>query len=129
MYNPNKEYDSMKRMKLEKKNILKAVVAFAVAMAFIMPGAASVANDEITISSVDEMTFAGNTIYVDDSNTAGPWNGTIDYPYQYIQDGIDNATAGDTIVVNDGTYSEDLVIGKWSCIVISVQPASYSIDD
>jgi len=91
-------------MKLEKKNILKAVVAFAVALTFIMPGALSVTNDE--------MIFAGTTIYVDNSNTAGPWNGTIDYPYQYIQDGIDNATAGDTIIVMPGNYNEDLNIDK-----------------
>ena len=48
-----KEHDRMKRMKLEKKNILKATIAFAVALAFIMPGVASVADDEITISGVD----------------------------------------------------------------------------
>ena len=63
----------MKRMMLEKKNILKAVISFAVAMAFILPGAASVANDGIAISGIDGRTFAGTTIYVDDNNTAGPW--------------------------------------------------------
>jgi len=76
--------------------------------------------EDISEVSIDNGTFGGITIYVDDSNTAGPWNGTIDYPYQYIQDGIDNATAGDTIVVNDGTYSEDLVIGKTDLTIKSV---------
>jgi len=113
--------NSMKRTKLEKKNILKVVVAFAVALAFIMPGVSSVTNDE--------MTFAGTTIYVDDSNTAGPWNGTIDYPYQYIQDGINATSIGDTIIVNDGTYSEDLVIGKTDLTIKSVNGYDTTIVD
>jgi len=102
-------------MKLKKKNILKAVVAFAVASAFIMPGAALITNDE--------MIFAGITIYVDDSNTAGPWNGTIDYPYQHIQDGIDNATDGDIIIVSAGTYNEVVNIYVNNLIVKSASGA------
>ena len=39
----------------------------------------------------------GEIIYVDDDNTDGPWDGTWSHPYQYIQDGVDNANAGDTI--------------------------------
>ncbi len=46
-----------------------------------------------------------STIYVDASNTTGPWNGTADQPYQYIQDGINAATDGDTVLVRDGTYT------------------------
>jgi parallel beta-helix repeat protein len=43
-------------------------------------------------------------IYVDDDNTDGPWDGTIEHPYKYIQDGIDNASIGDTIFVFSGIY-------------------------
>ncbi len=52
----------------------------------------------------------GNTIYVDDDNTSGPWDGTIELPYMYIQDAIDNASSGDTIFVFNGTYYENIVI-------------------
>jgi len=51
-------------------------------------------------------------IYVDDDNTEGPWNGTIEYPYQYIQDGIDNASGGDTVFVYSGIYYENIIVNK-----------------
>jgi len=45
------------------------------------------------------------TIYVDDDNTGGPWDGSPANPYQYIQDGITNAIRGGTVLVRDGTYT------------------------
>jgi len=50
------------------------------------------------------------TIYVDDDNTGGPWDGTMEHPYQYIQDGINNAATDDTIYVFNGLYVEALTI-------------------
>ena len=44
------------------------------------------------------------TVYVDSSNTAGPWDGTLANPFSRIQDGIDAAVDGDTVLVRDGTY-------------------------
>jgi parallel beta-helix repeat protein len=55
---------------------------------------------------------AGTTIYVDDSNTAGPWDGTQLYPYQHINDAIAAANDSDTIEVLSGTYTENVVIEK-----------------
>lgn len=51
-------------------------------------------------------------IYVDDDNTAGPWGGTQQFPYQYIWQGIENATAGDTVYVLNGTYYENVILNK-----------------
>ena len=51
-------------------------------------------------------------IYVDDDNINGPWNGTQEYPYKTINDGVFNSTEGDTIYVFNGTYVENLTINK-----------------
>jgi parallel beta-helix repeat protein len=53
-----------------------------------------------------------NTIYVNDDNTQGPWNGSYDYPYQHINDGIFHATDGDTVYVLNGLYNETILINK-----------------
>lgn len=52
------------------------------------------------------------TFIVDNTNTAGPWDGTPEHPFRYIQDAIDSAIDGDSICVNQGTYIEHIVIDK-----------------
>lgn len=52
------------------------------------------------------------TIYVDDSNTSGPWNGTQEHPYQNITSALTYASAGYKIFVYNGTYYEHLIISK-----------------
>lgn len=64
------------------------------------------------INNVSGKTFSNlNPIYVDDDNIYGPWDGTQDYPFQYIQDALDALlyTGGD-IRVEDGVYRENLII-------------------
>lgn len=52
------------------------------------------------------------TIYVDDDNTEGPWDGSPVHPYKSIQDAIDNALDGYTVYVQEGIYFEDIIITK-----------------
>lgn len=51
-------------------------------------------------------------IYVDDSNTEGPWDGTIEHPHPNITTALMYASYNDTIFVYNGTYHEQLVINK-----------------
>jgi len=36
----------------------------------------------------------GEIIYVDDDNFLGPWDGTLEHPYQFIRDGVAAADPG-----------------------------------
>ena len=52
------------------------------------------------------------TIYVDDDNINGPWDGTQEHPFRHIQDGINISLDGDTVFVYNGTYYETLIINR-----------------
>ena len=44
------------------------------------------------------------TIYVDVNNVTGPEDGTQARPFNTIQEGVDNASDGDTVLVDKGIY-------------------------
>ena len=51
-------------------------------------------------------------IFVNDDNTQGPWDGSMEHPFQHIQDAVDFAIDYDMIYVYDGTYYERITISK-----------------
>ncbi|MFH1100777.1 MAG: C25 family cysteine peptidase [Methanobacteriota archaeon] len=51
-------------------------------------------------------------VWVDDNNTAGPWDGSQQFPFQRIQDGVDAVCTGGTVNVVNGTYYEHIWINK-----------------
>jgi parallel beta-helix repeat protein len=55
---------------------------------------------------------AGATVYVDDDNTDGPWDGSLAHPYWNITSGLAHASDGDTVYVFGGTYYENVVVNK-----------------
>ena len=81
-----------------KKSICLIVVVLLLSLSFY-----GIVADESTLQK---------TIYVDGDNTMGPWDGSMEHPYRYIQDGIDNASDGDTIFVYSGTYYENVIVDK-----------------
>ncbi len=67
-------------------------------------------------------------IYVDAKNI-GPEDGTKEYPYNTIKEGIDEATSGDTIYVYNGTYLEwDIVLDKHNLSLIGENRGNTIID-
>jgi len=74
---------------------------------------------QIPVSTSD----VNNVIYVDDDNTEGPWDGTQHHPYLLIQDAIDRAEPGYTILVSEGLYSDSIVLDKQVSLIGS---GSYS---
>ena len=68
----------------------------------VTDNASAVAYDSITVE-VEE----GCIIFVDDDNTAGPWDGTPSHPYQYVQDGVNAAPSDCTVWIKPGVYNED----------------------
>ena len=63
---------------------------------------------ECRISVKAELT----TLYVDDDNITGPWDGTKEHPYQNITNALEHSIDGDTIFVRAGTYYENVMINK-----------------
>ncbi len=65
-----------------------------------------------TIISIGQDEFESSYIYVDDDNINGPWDGTFENPYQFIQDGINVAGDFDTVFVFNGNYIENIIVDK-----------------
>lgn len=90
-----------------KKSFLVVSVGLLFGMSMPLSVAHDVQSRVLPVKSIE-----GNTIYVDDDNTQGPWDGTLEHPFRFIQEGINYASDGDTIFVFTGTYFEHVAINK-----------------
>ena len=72
-----------------------------------LSGNENIQSKPLSVSSLED-----KIIFVDDDNTAGPWQGTQINPYNKIQDAINNAEAGDELWVSEGTYHEIISFGN-----------------
>jgi len=66
----------------------------------------------ITVNNIEHQ-----TIYVDDDNTQGPWDGTDSNPYKTLQDGIDSAGIDETVYIKKGTYLPYGTDGKGTFLI------------
>jgi len=87
-----------------RKSLLRKEFGFIVLIIILCCSSAS----SISTTSISYQ----NTFYVDDDNIDGPWDGTIEHPFQYIQDAIDVASDGDAVFVYSGIYYEQLQVDK-----------------
>ena len=143
----------MKRKKLEKKSFLKAVIALAVALAFVMPGAAAFANvgtfgvtsnleNTDTINNIvedgegpiDKREVTSDTSDVVEDAVLGS-GGNIIYvgsgpgnDSTTIQGGITLANPGDTVYVYNGTYTENVLVEDKSLNLIGESKEGVIVD-
>jgi parallel beta-helix repeat protein len=94
----------------EMRTLLQTLCVVGIACLMIVPVSASELS--VTHKTMSAPLDGGEptTIYVDGKNTAGPWDGTLEHPYRYIQDGIYHAEEGDTVFVFNATYYENPAI-------------------
>ena len=55
---------------------------------------------------------APTTLYVDDDNIFGPWDGSVDNPFKTITDAYTASSAFGTIHIRNGTYTENLLLSQ-----------------
>lgn len=98
-----KNHTNIKNISEKRKKTMKNVVAISICFILLTASLGVFPSGLCSITG-------NNIIYVDDDNTGGPWDGTLEHPYQFIQDGIDNASSGDTVFVFKGMYCEHVLI-------------------
>jgi parallel beta-helix repeat protein len=70
-------------------------------------------------------------IYVDDDNTEGPWNGTLEHPYKHIQDAVDNASNYNwvKIFIFNGIYDSVIIYEPYPSMDIEGESKDFTIID
>ena len=98
------------------KNMVKAFMAISVALAFVVPGSAviGISRTSENVLPSGSTSVTRGTIYVDDDQPSVWYDATH---VRTIQEGITNATTGDTVYVYNGTYNESVAVNKQVSLV------------
>ncbi len=104
---------------------MKKILLIITALIIISAGSSQSVNIDTSDNSFKILKT--NIIHVDDENTCGPWDGSCEFPYQTITDGINNAEEKDIIYVLEGIYNEQIKINK-SIHIIGEEIKSTIID-
>jgi len=91
---------------MKMKALLRKILVMGIAALFLGVVGSAFFKVDVNVKAV------GATIYVDDDNTTGPWDGTEDHPCQNITSGLEYASNGDMVFVFAGTYNENVVVNK-----------------
>jgi len=78
---------------------------------------------------IDAFIIIDDDLYVDASNTSGPWDGSQDNPFQRIQEGINSVGMSRNVTVAPGTYTENLYFKGKATVVKSSDGAPDTVID
>jgi len=92
---------------MKKKSRILFAICLTLALLSTTSASTSIISNEKQVYS-----NATNIIFVDIKNNEGPWDGTINHPFQNISNGIIHAENGDIIYILNGTYYEQILINK-----------------
>lgn len=96
-----------------KEESVLSALPVTIAAFFELPASDTDDSKEKAGNATSDISTKGPTkVFVDMHSTTTTEDGTSDGPYHLIQDAVDNATSGDTVVVLDGKYTEDVTIDK-----------------
>ena len=92
-----------------KKELVIGIIVLFVGAGIVPTFGRTIGN--LNNEEVERTGTINGEIWVNGSNTEGPWDGTEEHPYRYIQEGVDNADPYDTMIyVADCTYYEFLTV-------------------
>ena len=104
--------------------ITKSDPIYGIAPQIVVPTGLGTGKVEITVSTVVNGTesklsdqlfihYIDDYVFVNSTNTDGPWLGTEESPYNEIQAGINSVSNDGTVLVSNGTYKENInFVGK-----------------
>ncbi len=92
---------------MRKKIIISIMALMMLSISFSQVLSTEISNEKNIFYNLET-----NIIHVDKNNTAGPWTGSMQHPYQTISEAVNNAENDDIIDVSKGIYQEQITIDK-----------------